>query len=45
MIDDNMICKRQIHAAVKITDNTESENMKMNHTQINKISKISEFAE
>ena len=34
-----------MHVAVKITDNIELEDMKMNCTQINRVSKTNEFAD
>ena len=43
MTDNNIICKKQTYAAVKITDNIKSKNIKTNHTQINKVSKTDKF--
>ena len=45
MMNDNIICKKQIHITMKIINSIKSENMKMNYTQINKILKIDKFTE
>ena len=45
MTNNNMICKKQMHAAVKIIDSIELENMKINYTWINEVSKTDKFAD
>ena len=45
MINNDIICKKQTHTAVKVNDNTELKDMKTSYTQINKVLKTDEFAE